>query len=197
MSKRAPTSTTTIKGFAISLPLAPPQGFVRLRCVRLSALAREIGRVLSAGHWTRCPLTGKAIRIYRHGLHQSQVNTLRRLRNRSDKLRQTYLPLEVFTAARDGNLAKMVHWGLVEPLQKSAAYEGEQVGGMWRITPRGRDWLDGKIRVPRQVAILLGKCIGYVNALDLIGADQCQDTFTRDALLDGQDGRITATTKEI
>lgn len=191
MSKLVNKTTTTFKskqGWPISLPLAEPKGFKRLRCVRTSTLTREVGRLLSAGHWTRCPLTGKAIRIYRHGLHRSQVTTLRRLRDRSDKLRQTYIPLDVFSGYRDGNLAKMVHWGLVQPLDKAAAFEGEHVNGMWRITPRGRDWLAGKIRVPRQVAIVLGQRIGYVDGKDLITVDQVQEAFARDALLAGKDG---------
>lgn len=184
------TTYTTKQSWRIPLPLAPPQGFKRLRCTRVDTVKREIGRALSQGYWTRCPITGKIVRIYRHGLHQSQVATLRRLRDRSDKLRQNFIPLEVFTAHRDGNLAKMAHWGLVEPLGKSSAYEGEHVGGMWRITPRGRDWLAGKIRVPRQVAIVLGELIGYVDAKDLITVDQAQAEFTREALLDGCDGKV-------
>lgn len=182
------TTSRTCQGWDIGLPLSEPKGFKRLRFVRLAAIKREIGRALSDGYWTRCPLTGKAIRIYRHGLHASQVGTLRRLRSRSDRLKQTYIPLEVFSGYRDGNLAKMVHWGLVKPLDKSAAFEGEKVDGMWRITQRGRDWLDGKIRVPRQVAVLLGQRIGYVNARDLISVEQAQEAFARDALLDGKDG---------
>lgn len=185
-----PTTTTSkaVRGWHICLPLAKPQGFKRTRCVRVATLAREVGRLLSAGHWTVCPLTGKMIRIWRHGLHQSQVNTLRRLRDRSDRLRQTYIPLEVFSGHRDGNLAKMVHWQLVEPLKPATALEGEKINGMWRITQRGRDWLDGKIRVPRQVAILLGKRIGYVDAKDLITVDQVQAVFDRDGLLADKDG---------
>jgi hypothetical protein len=192
MSKLVNKTSTTFKtkqGWPISLPLAEPKGFKRLRCVRTSTLTREIGRVLSAGHWTICPLTGKMIRIWRHGLHQSQVNTLRRLRDRGDRLRKTYIPLEAFSGHRDGNLAKMVHWGLVLPLTKASAYEGENVNGMWRITKRGRDWLAGKIRIPRQVAILLGQRIGYVDAKDLITVDQVQEVFARDALLAGKDGK--------
>lgn len=193
MTKLKTSSTTfcTAQGWDIRLPLAEPKGLKRLRCVRTSTLKREIGRALSAGHWTRCPLTLKIIRIYRHGLHRSQVSTLRRLRDRSDRLRQTYLPLDFFSGYRDGNLAKMAHWGLVQPLDKSNKLEGENVNGMWRITPCGRAWLAGKIRVPRQVAILLGQCVGYVDAKDLITADEVQDAFSREALLSGNDGKET------
>lgn len=184
------TSIHHSQGFVITKPLAQPKGKRRLRCVRVDTLKREIGRHLSDGHWVEDPLTGKRIKIYWRGLHRSQIWTLRRLRDRSDKLRQAYIPLEVFSGRRDGDLAKLEMWGLVKRLRRSARYADEKTRGQWMITKEGRGFLEGRRAIPPQVAVLLGEFIGHPPWERLITISDVTGDFDREQLERGRDGRV-------
>jgi len=188
--------TTSDKRFTIHWPLTKPGArAITVRATgasRLSALQHRINDLLNRGHGVICPLSGKLIRIYWRGLHHSQISTLRRLMDKSDKLGVTYLHVEFFSARRDGDLAKLELWGLAEHLRAESRLEQEAAKGKWRITQRGRQFLSGQIRIPRQVAVLLGERLGYVDEADTIHVDEVADTFSKDALLDGADGKPEA-----
>jgi hypothetical protein len=53
-----------------------------------------------------------------------------------------YLKIHTVKELRDhnGDYAKLRHWGLVEQLGR----------GLWRLTPRGRDFLHGDVEVPKR-----------------------------------------------
>jgi hypothetical protein len=179
------------QGIDIALPLAEPKGLRKLRCTHVRALKREIGRALSAGYEVIDPITGKRIKIYRRGLHRSQIWTLRRLRDRSDKLRQTYIPLEVFSGRRDGDLAKLELWGLAKRLRTSARYDAEKTRGMWMITKEGRQFLDGRRGIKPQVAVLLGERVCMLGDRTITVTEITGD-FDRKKLEDGTDGKDVA-----
>lgn len=190
-------SVTTADGrFAIRFPLPKPHGrpveLLNGPTARFSALQHRINRLLNDGHAVICPLTGKLIEVYRRGLHRSQVRMLERLRDRADLLGTptAYLPLVVFTGRSDGDLAKLALWGLAETLKPASRYEKESCRGKWRVTERGRAWLAGHVRIPRQVAVLLGERLGYVDERDLIGPEDTPDTFDAKALAEGTDGGV-------
>lgn len=179
------------QGFDIALPLAPPKGLRKLRCKNVAALKREISRALSAGHEVIDPITGKRIKIYRRGLHRSQIWTLRRLRDRSDKLRQTFIPLEVFSGRRDGDLAKLEYWRLAKRLRTSGRYDRENTRGMWSITKEGRQFLEGRRGVLPQVAVLLGERVCLLGD-KTITVDQVTADFDEKRLEAGDDGKDVA-----
>ncbi len=186
-------SVTTKDGrYTVRFPLPPTRsGVAKPRGVHLRVILRDINRLLNLGHTVEDPTTGGLIKIYRRGLHQSQVSTLKRLRDRSDKYNMTYVHVELFTARRDGDLAKMAMWDLIEPLKVESRLEAETGRGKWRITPRGRAWLNGTIRIPRQVALLFGERLGYVNDADLIGPEDAAAYFKQETLEAGNDGKET------
>lgn len=159
---------------------------------RLSALHARVERALNNGQPVICPLSGKLIRIYYRGLHRSQVRTLERLRDACDKLKVSFVHVQFFTARRDGDLAKLELWGLAVRLRGAEKYEAESVRGKWAITPRGRLWLLGRIKVPRQVAVLLDERLGYVDENDLIGVDDVTADFSEQQLASGNDGATKA-----
>ncbi len=179
--------TTKDGRFTIRFPLAKNHTTpVTLHCgptSRLSALRTRMNALLNDGHPVICPLSGERIQVYRRHLTRSQVRTLERLRDKSDKLGKTYLHLEFFSARRDGDLAKLAAWGLAEPMKPATALEDEKWRGHWKITARGRQWLAGTVTIPRQMALLLGECLGPVNEADQITAAQVPEVFDRDALL--------------
>lgn len=184
--------TTKDRRFTIHWPLAKPSAKpVRIRATgasRLSALQHRIEALINQGRTVICPLSGKPIRIYWRGLHQSQVNTLRRLMDKSDKLEVTYLQVEFFSGRRDGDLAKLELWGLAARLRPDTKLEQEKMRGAWRITPHGRAFLAGAVRIPKQVAVLLGERLGYVDEAVTMSVEEVQEHFDREALTEGSDG---------
>jgi hypothetical protein len=194
-ANQSTTTVTTQQGWKITFPLPDPKGLRRLQKRRVDTLKREIGQVLSEGYHTRCPLTGKHIRLYRHSIVRCQLWSLQSLANKSRKLGKVYLHLEHFTHKRDGSFARLMHWGLIAPLTPDAALEGEKINGVWRVTKLGHDWLAGAVSIPRQVAILLGKALGPVDRNDQVYVNQITTDFSKDELLNPQTAQ-RALTKE-
>jgi hypothetical protein len=183
MSANQSTTVTTQQGWKITFPLPDPKGLRRLKKRRVDTLKREIGQVLSEGYHTRCPLTGKPVRIYRHAIVRRQLWSLQSLANKSRKLGKVYLHLEHFAHKHDGSFARLAHWGLIAPLAPDAILEGEKINGVWRVTKLGHDWLAGAVSVPRQMAILLGKALGPVDETDRVYVNQITSDFNKADLL--------------
>ena len=163
---------------------------------RLAALQRRINDLLNQGWPVICPLSGKLIRVYRRGLHQSQIRTLDRLRSAADQLRHTYVHVRFFSARRDGDLAKLELWGLAERMRPANALEAEKARGMWKITHRGREFLAGRVRIPRQMAVLEGHNLGPVDESITMDVHEVQQEFEPEALADGTDGLVTQSQPE-
>lgn len=187
--------TTSDKRYTIHWPLPPAKPLpVELHvtpATRYSAILRRINELLNRGHSVICPVTGKLIRIYRRGLHASQISTLRRLRDKSDKLGVTFLHVEFFSVRRDGDLAKLELWGLAQRMRPENKLEAEEARGKWRILPHGRAFLAGSVRIPRQVAMLEGERLGYVDESDTITVHDIPSTFSPESLAAGTDGMPT------
>jgi hypothetical protein len=174
---------TSDKRFRIRFPLPPAHSKVLVPSgTHWRVVQRNIERILNSGHAAQCPITGHKIQIYRRGLHAGQVRTLRRIRDTSKDLGVTWLHVRHFTARRDGDLAKMEYWKLIEhdPARDRCGY--------WKITALGLCWLNRDLKIPRQVAVLNGECLGPVDSADLIGPDEVAEHFDKDALDVGLDG---------
>ena len=63
-----------------------------------------------------------------------------------------FLHGKVTSAARGGDWAKLRHWGLIER-RPGKRGDGWKWSGYWRLTQRGRDFVDGLIKVPKQIFI--------------------------------------------
>ena len=173
----------------IRLPLAPPSTRVVFpRATTIAGVKLEIEEALNAGNSAVCPITGKIVEIYRRGLHQGQVSTLRRLARASTELGKSFLHLKYFTSRRDGDFSKLVAWGLIEALKPATKLEAEKCRGFWKITDLGRRWLAGRCAIPRQMAIVNNTVIGPVDAKKLVKAKDVPKQFKRELLDEGRDG---------
>ena len=180
-------ATTRDRRFRILFPLPPAKSAVkRPSGTHARVILRDMNRWLNLGHAVECPLTGHLVRIYRRGLHVSQVATLKRLRQGMIDTGAHWVHLRQFSGRRDGDLAKLAHWGLVET--KPSENQGHVDRGFWRITDKGRLWLFGDVRVPRQIALLNGEFLGFVDERDLIGPKDVDDEFDVERLKAGRDG---------
>ena len=54
------------------------------------------------------------------------------------------------------------HWGLVE----------QKARGLWTITDKGRDFLDGRLKVPKYVLIRGNRVVGYDG--EMVSVEDCR-----------------------
>lgn len=179
-------AVTRDKRFRICFPLPPAKAAIKQPAgTHWQVILREMNRWLNLGHAVACPLTGHLVRVYRRGLHVSQVATLKRLRQAMNDTGAAFVHLRQFSGRRDGDLAKLAFWGLVE---SKASDSGARDRGFWRVTDKGRLWLFGDVRIPRQIALLNGEFLGYVDERDTIGPKDVDDEFDVARLKAGTDG---------
>ena len=129
-------------------PDAYPGPFTSLHRIRGYLAAR-----LLAG--TTCPACDQTVKMYRRPLHSSMAAALLEL-YRAYGLNPGPAG-EVWTRTMSADASKLRHWGLTEP--------GPAVGE-WSVTPLGRDWLAGLLRLPPAALLYNGRCYG----LDLLAA---------------------------
>jgi hypothetical protein len=120
-----------------------------------------------AAEGCRCPVCTRIVKVYRRRIHREMVVFLARLRRCCDRGRDTgafYGPRDVrgdgAKASTDG--VYLAHWGLIE-CEKTAT--GAPRRGRYRVTPRGRLFLDGSICVPAVALFLCGDHIGFEEAM--------------------------------
>ena len=104
----------------------------------------------------RCPCCNQMVKLYRRPLTRNMAKVLlefyRGARHGDGWL---HIRRDVFRGhAADGEHAKLRYWGLLEERQERSGY--------WRITERGKQFVEGQILMPR-VALVLN---GQVLALD-------------------------------
>lgn len=119
---------------------------------------------------TICPCCGLYVREYHRRITSSMVWGLALVRKwykTNDPTLQQYLKVDEYfrelkgvpLSVMRGDFVKLVYWGLVER-QRSRRLDGSDHVGLYRITQKGIDFLDGKIEVPKTVTIFNGKKIG-------------------------------------
>lgn len=181
--------------FRIRFPLPPARAELKHPAgSHARVIHREMNRWLNEGHPVCCPITGTVLKIYRRGLHQSQVAALRRLRERlQSQPHLCWIHIAQFAARRDGEFSKLAHWELIEAMPRdeeprSPDEAPPEYRGWWRITQRGEDWLDHRLRIPRQVALLRGERLGYVDDDDRIAPEDVPDRAAQARYVCGSDG---------
>jgi len=132
--------------------------------------------VEQAAQWVRdhlkpgveCPCCTQLAKRYQRKLTSSMAYALlliaRAFRTKRDWLHvPEYLTEVCRTGAtiRGGDWAKLVHWGVIEAKPDEQRKDGSKRVGFYRLTQRGRDFVDGRIRVPKHVLIYNSKFYGF------------------------------------
>jgi hypothetical protein len=109
-----------------------------------------------------CPCCGQLVKVYRRRIHREMVLFLARLQRACDRGRNPhafYGPRDIrgdgAKASTDGTFLR--HWGLIE----CEIVDGAPKRGRYRITARGRLFINGGERVPAVALFLCGDCIGF------------------------------------
>ncbi len=130
---------------------------------------------------TECPVCASRVKTYRRNLPVGDMAAL------SSLLCQTILEerrpenagkhVNVWIHIKDlqgksggGDFAKFRFWGLVEAKPNDDDHSKKD-SGYWRILPKGRDFVENKVRIPKQVFIRMGEYQG-VASTDLVNLEE-------------------------
>jgi hypothetical protein len=102
-----------------------------------------------------CPHCGASMVEYRHGLSKALVEGLVRLHKQGKPVNLSVLEL---TRNQWDNFQKLRYWDLVAHYTDK---EGIRKGGVWTITQKGLDFVQGRIRIPRSVWTYRGERVRY------------------------------------
>jgi len=114
-----------------------------------------------------CPCCGQLSKVYRRKLYGSMAASLLHFYKNFDT--QTYTHKRDILALADktfptlsttlggGDFAKLMFWGLLE---QKPAEENNRGSGYWRVTEKGSDFVNGKVKIPSHVMIYNGDFLG-------------------------------------
>jgi hypothetical protein len=126
---------------AIPLPTTEP-------LATLDAARAKLRGRLAAGKATRCACCGQVSKIYARGLYDRMVAGLAAIAEAGERGSGDATRLRLIGG---GDLAKLVHWGLIE------RHSGT---GNWVATPDGLRFLRGELSVPHRALIYGDVLIG-------------------------------------
>jgi len=103
-------------------------------------------------HAEKCPHCGQTVKVYRRRIYAAMVKALASLYRAVDGKPDKYVHVsKIYDKTTCGDFAKLKYWGLIDELDKVDG--ATRTSGFWRITERGIDFLQGKIRVAKYAFI--------------------------------------------
>jgi hypothetical protein len=122
----------------------------------------------SAERGCDCPVCGQKVKIYRRGITSAMAYGLYLLqlwhRNNPKSewchLEQYFKSLPGVSPSIRGDMPKLRHWGLISSKNEKRPDESNR-NGLYKITPKGVDFVLGRISVPSNVIILNNKILGF------------------------------------
>jgi hypothetical protein len=113
---------------------------------------------------TRCKCCGQQVKLYRRKLYSVQARGLIELYH-LDKALPGYYHISQIESQRKsggGDFAKLLHWRLVREMPNGDG--GKRTSGMWSITPRGRQFVEQRLRVPSHILLYDGRLMGFADS---------------------------------
>jgi len=120
---------------------------------------------LSVNRGGACPCCGLHAKIYKRKLYHTMVVALNHFyvhELASSEKGRYHSVTEVLqgAASRGGDFAKLKYWGLLEQ-QKERKKDNNPRSGYWRITDKGKAFIEGKISVPAAVYVFGARALGF------------------------------------
>lgn len=106
---------------------------------------------------SQCPTCGHKVTVYERKLYGRQIKTLKVLRE-AGSVEYHHLP-SLQPNKDGGDPAKLRFWDLIEQMPGKRIDGGQP--GWWRITQKGRIFLDGVLAVPASVFIADNKVVRW------------------------------------
>ena len=105
-----------------------------------------------------CPCCGQYVKMYRYSIAGVAAACLIRLYGSPEG---AFVPVNSIARGHGvgGHWARLRRWGLIEEAINEDTKK--RTSGLWRITARGREFVDNKILVPKYVLIYNGTVFGF------------------------------------
>lgn len=106
-----------------------------------------------------CPLCSQTVKLYKRTIHGKMVEFLVRLYHVSNTNNNGWVNVEeLYGPGLSGDYAKLKFWDLIEPhdvrtIERNAS-------GHWRITKKGKAWVEGSITLPKYAYVFNNQCFG-------------------------------------
>lgn len=118
---------------------------------------------------TVCPCCGQTARLYRRSINQPMARGLEALFRLDAIENVAYHIGEIYgPGIHTGDFSKLAYWGLI--------WEGDDRPGLWKITAKGKDFVEGSRTVAKFAFVYGGKCESMsgpeVSFLDCIRASK-------------------------
>jgi hypothetical protein len=131
-----------------------------------------------------CPCCGQFAKTYRRKLSSTMAYALVLMEQYFCRTGEAWLHVPSYLTKvvsdqhgamlRGGDWAKLSYWGLIEERGDQRA-DGAKHAGWWRVTPGGRRFIHGQLRLPKHALVYNGR---------LLGLDDAETTSIEEALGD-------------
>lgn len=123
-----------------------------------------------------CPCCGQPAKRYRRLLNSNMAEALVRIVQYADQHPEEewidipnllkHTPRRWSNGEWGGDYAKLRYWGLLEQATGLRA-DGSSRNGQWKVTPLGRQFARGEIRLPSHALDFNGECLGLDNTMEI------------------------------
>lgn len=136
------------------------------------AEARQQFQKAIKGEGARCPCCRRWGKINGYQVTSTQVRGMIWMVKRFRRSAWVDLSKAPKWVLRSKSMATLHHWELLEAKPKGAD-EDKRGSGLWRLTPRGRDFVYGRITLPKHAFVFDNKLIKFsreqVNVIQALG----------------------------
>lgn len=109
-----------------------------------------------------CPCCTQRVQLYHHKLGGLPLVMLCALYRHDFYNRDDYQHVSKMDGYNgNGDFAKLRHWGLIEEMPKDPDDEVRRTSGYWKITARGRLFVENAKPVPSHAYLFDSRCFGY------------------------------------
>ena len=109
---------------------------------------------------TDCPCCGQFVKLYKRKLAATPSRMLIRLYSLLDGWNHVSEIVKGISSTGSNDFSKLAYWKLIEE-KGNLNNDGKKNSGYWKITKKGRDFVENKIRIPSYVLIYNTKCYGF------------------------------------
>ncbi len=128
-----------------------------------------------------CPHCTQLAKIYRRNITRPMAEGLVKL----SQLPSGFHHYKQFKEGTDGDFAKLLYWGLIEPAPNDRVVPSSATkrnNGFWAITQLGIDFVLGIAKVPMYARVYNAKLLGLVG--EQVGIADCMEDFNFTELME-------------
>lgn len=141
---------------------------------------------LRSGEGDQCPCCRQRVQIYRRTINNQMALALIEMylmeKNGNITLGD-FIHVRKDLRSKSHEVAQAEWWGLIE--SDGARQDAGQRSGRWRLTDRGRQYVRGRLTIPRYALRFDGKTIGFDQTEMVTIQDALGQTFDLNGLLGG------------